>query len=131
MFSTYSIACLVYSKLNTMVRDGDSQDPMSPSHAGSKRYVSRLDDAYPGYLHELFRYAQLVKGSLSTFVELSEVMNAKPATPGENRPTLSLSRKQVRDWFFQQGGQEKSPLAKPLLMNEHKHLRVAWARKWF
>ena len=120
-----------YSKLNAMVRDGDSQDPMSPSHAGSKRYVSRIDKAYPGYLHELFRYAQLVKGSLLTFVELSEVMNAKSATPGENRPTLSLSRKQVRDWFFQQGGQEKSPLAKPLLTNEHKELRVAWARKWF
>ena len=46
--------CLAYtqlpvwhSKINVMVRDGDSWDPMSPSHAGSKSHVNII-------LHETF-----------------------------------------------------------------------------
>ena len=57
-----------YSKLNAMVRDSDSQHPMSPSHVGSKSYEAMIDNEYPGYLCEPFCYAQSVKGSLSIFV---------------------------------------------------------------
>jgi len=114
-----------------MVSNGESVDPLSPSNAGSKKYTDELDKEHPGYLHELFRYAQVVKGSLSTFTELAETMNQKSGTPGENRPTICLSRKQLSIWFYQQGGKESSPVEKPLLTDEHKKNRVAWARKYF
>ena len=130
--------CLAYTQiaawfasLNDMVSTGESVDPLSPSNAGSKKYTDELDKEHPGYLHELFRYAQVVKGSLSTFTELAETMNKKSGTPGENRPTICLSRKQLSIWFYQQGGKESSPVEKPLLTDEHKKNRVAWARKYF
>ena len=51
--------------------------------------------------------------------------------PGEGRATLSLSRRQVENWFKANGGKEKSAIEKPLLTDEYKQLRNAWARKYF
>ena len=121
-----------FSKLNKMVATGEGAiDPLSPSYAGTKKYMTTIEEQCPGYLHELFRYAQLVKGSLATYPELVEAMNEKSAVPGEERPSITISKWQLVDWFKNNGGVEKSPIEKPLLTKEHKEKRVLWARKWF
>jgi hypothetical protein len=68
---------------------------------------------------------------MATWEEISEGMNLKSAAPGEERPTISISRRQVADWFKRLGGKEVSPIEKPLLTTDHKRKRVEWARKWF
>lgn len=120
-----------YGALNAAIADGESQDPVSPSRSGSRRYVEDLDRLHPGYLRELYRYAESVIGGMATWEEISEGMNLKSAAPGEERPTISISRRQVADWFKRLGGKEVSPIEKPLLTTDHKRKRVEWARKWF
>ena len=48
-------------------------------------------------MHELFRYVQLVKGSLATYPELVEAINDKCAVPGEERPLIAISKWQLVD----------------------------------
>ena len=50
----------------------------------------------------------------------------KSAVPGEERPTISISRYQLAKWFKQQGGKEVSPIEKPLLTDDHKRKRKRW-----
>lgn len=107
------------------------QTVLSPSNAGRVTYVDSLEKEHPGYLRELFRYAERVIGTTATWQELAEVVNKKSSAPGEERPTLSISRRQLAKWFRMQGGKEVSAIEKPLLTQEHKEKRVAWARKWF
>ena len=118
-------------KINDAIVSGESADPVSPVYCGSSKYVKTIEDNNPGYLHELFRYAQQVKGSIGTFSELKEVMNEKSSAPGENRPTLSLSRRQLSDWFRVNGGKEMSAVEKPRLTDEHKQMRREWAVEHF
>lgn len=120
-----------YGSLNVAIADGENQDPVSPSRSGSRKYTDDLDRLHPGYLRELYRYAESVLGSLSTWDELAESMNLKSATPGEERPTISISRKQLSDWFIASGGKEMSPVEKPLLTTQHRAQRLDWARQWF
>lgn len=116
-----------FAKIHQSIATGDTGDPLSPSTANRASYVSEIEDAHPGYMLELFRYAQNVLGTMATFSELADCMNKKSAAPGEPRPTLSLNRKQVGRWFKQHGGSEKSALEKPLLTTEHKRNRCKWA----
>lgn len=120
-----------FAKLHVAIERGELIDPMSPSHSGSVKYLDTIEQEHQGYLHELFRYAQMVKGATSTFGELAMVMNEKSNAPGENRPTLTMSRRQLGDWFRKQGGKQKSPVEKPLLTDEHKRQRVDWCHQWF
>ena len=117
-----------HARLNNFVNDGEVADPLSPSNSGSKKLVELIEKEHEGYLHELFRYGQSTLGPLASFSELVDIMNEKSASPGEQRPTLSLSQWQLRRWFQDQGGQKKSSIAKPLLTEEHKQQRVLWAR---
>jgi hypothetical protein len=123
-----------YVSLGDAIDSGENLidiDPVSPSHCGSTSYVQTVEETNPEYLRELYRYAEGVKGLLSTFHETVEVMNLKSSCPGETRPTLSLSRKQLSAWFQQQGGKEISSTEKPLLTDDHKRKRVLWSRKYF
>ena len=124
-----------YGNLSEAIDSGenllDGDDPVSPSHCGKTSYVETLEGTNPEYLRELYRYAEGVKGYLATFHEMVEVMNLKSSCPGETRPTLSLSRRQLALWFQEQGGKEISSTEKPLLTDEHKTKRVSWAREHF
>jgi hypothetical protein len=120
-----------YGRLQDAIATGEDQDPVSPSQCGRQSYVKDIEEQHPGYLHELFRYAIDVKGALATYLELADCMNEKSAVPGEQRPTISLSRKQLAKWFKDSNGREISAVEKPLLTTEHKLKRVAWARDNF
>ncbi len=112
------------AKLVKQVTGGESSDPLSPSHSGSCSYIKSIEEVHPGYIRYVFRYAQQVRGPLETYSELANIMNMKSNVPGETRPTLSLSRKQVADWFKEQGGKEVFSIEKPLLTTaEHKQQR--------
>ena len=117
-----------YAKVSSQVTGGESSDPLSPSHSGRNSYISNIEKEHEGYIRYLFRYAQKVRGPLETYAEMANTMNMKSNVPGETRPTLSLSRKQVADWFKEQGGKEVSSIEKPLLTKQHKELRARWAR---
>jgi hypothetical protein len=108
----------------------ESESCTTPKHAGSKSYVSQIEAKYPGYIRELWRYAVKTKGSGATYQELAESMNEKSAAPGEARDELSLSRRQVCGWFKANGGVERSAKEKPILTEEMKKKRRAWAKKW-
>jgi hypothetical protein len=113
------------------VHEGEYSNQLSPSQAGSKKYVAAIEESHPGYIRELYRYSESVLGALATYKELVDSINSKSASPGEGRPTLALSRRQLAQWFQDQGGKETSAIEKPLLTTEHKKNRVAWAREWF
>ena len=117
-----------HASLNNFVNDGEVADPLSPSNSGSKKHVELIEKEHEGCLHELFRQGQSTLGPLASFSESADIMNEKSASPGEERPTLSLSQWQLRRWFQEQGGQKKSSIAKPLLADEHEQQRVLWAR---
>ena len=110
------------------VTGGESSDPLSPSHSGCRSYIASIEEVHEGYIRYLFRYAQQVRGPLETYAKLANTMNMKSNVPGETRLTLSLSRKQVADWFKEQGGKEVSSIEKPLLTMEHKQQRRQWAK---
>ena len=59
------------------------------------------------------------------------VMNAKSESPSEHRPSISLHRLQVNNWFKSEGGTERSPIEKPLDTPDHMTKRLEWVRKWF
>lgn len=96
-----------YGRLQDAFATGaDQEDPVSPSQCGRQSYVQDIEDRHPGYLHELFRYATDEKGALASFPELAECMNENSAIPGEQRPTLSLSRRQLANWCKATNGTE-------------------------
>jgi len=84
-----------YSKLNDSFSLGEDIDPLSPFQAHKNTYTDDIEEAHPGYLHEMFRYAQRVYGPMATFGELANCMNQKSGAPGEDHPTFALSRKQL------------------------------------
>ncbi|KAG7371568.1 transposase [Nitzschia inconspicua] len=79
----------------------------------------------------MYRYTERVCGALADWQELVECINQTSAAPGESRPTLSISRKQLSGWFRKQGGKEVSAIEKPLLTLKHRQQRVQWAKKWY
>ena len=104
-----------YGGLNEAIRLGESQDPLSPSWSGSVSYVSTIEKTHPGYLHQLFRNAQKILGNLATYQEIVANMNEKSAMSGEQQATLTLTRKQLSEWFCKNNGKERSVIEKPLL----------------
>ena len=86
--------------------DESKDDPLLPSHFGSNAYLDNIESRYQGYIRELFQNSQSVYGYMASFQELSDLMNSKSATPGEDRPTILVSRKQVATWFLKRATKE-------------------------
>ena len=120
-----------HARMIHSISGGESSDPLSPSHCGSKSYIKTIEEHHPGYIRFLFRYAQEVRGPLESYQQLANTMNMKSSVPGEERPVVLLSRRQVSDWFANQGGKEVSSIKKPLLTSEHKEQRKRWAQKYW
>ena len=70
-------------------------NPLSPTYAGSIKYVDVIEKKHPNYLLELFRYAQKTIGSKASYAELADVMNKKSGVEEEERDILSLHPLQV------------------------------------
>jgi len=104
--------------------------PLATEHHGTESYAAKLDSQYPGYICRVFRYAQKVKISLATFSELAQASNEKSITI-INHPTITLSRRQLNNWFTCQGGSEFSPTTKPLDTPQHIEKRNVWVRKYY
>ena len=104
--------------------------PLQSKHKGRKKKTDLIEAKYPGYLHELYRYATTTVGVKASFEELTDVMNEKSASPFEARPAVNLHRQQVYRWFKLNGGSETSAFEKPRLTDKHKKDRVAWVQKW-
>ena len=68
----------------TMGEIGETGVSLSPKHSRLKSYMSIIGEKHPGYLHELFRYAELICGYLATFSDLADVMNECSAAPSES-----------------------------------------------
>ena len=122
---------LWYGSLNDAITTGENADPLSPSMSGRSAYIDSMEAAHPGYIRDLYRYAEGVLGPMATYKEIADCMNARSGASGDTRPTFSISRRQVAAWFAKQGGRETSPIEKPLLTTEHKTRRIEWAGKWF
>ena len=83
------------------------------------------------YLHELFRYAQRIRGGKESFKVLADTMNEKSDVPGEVRPTVHLSRHQLMVWFYKNNSTQRSPIEKPLDTDKHKQLRLKWVALYY
>lgn len=119
-------------KLLSLIETGKgTAQAISPAHAGSTKYVEIIERRHPGYVRELFRYAQKVKGARATFQELADCMCEKSATPGETRTTLSIGRSQLHRWFVANGGRERSPIEKPLLNPDIEQKRLRWVQEYW
>ena len=118
------------SKLLDGVVDG-KVDPIGREKVrGRVAYTEKIEEAHPGYLHELYRYATLTIGAMATFQELADCMNSKSATADETRMSITLHPFQLYRWWKKCGGKEKSSIEKPKLTKEHCKQRLEWIEKW-
>ena len=137
-----------------------ANDILSPKVGGSKQYLDSIEGMYSMiyycythvsllystltkyllfcfpesnhlYLHELFRYAQRIRGGKESFKVLADTMNEKSDTPGEVRPTIHISHRQLMVWFYKNNGTQRSPVEKPLDTDEHKQLRLKWVALYY
>ena len=100
-----------------------------PHAIAAKQNCFLIEEKHPGYLRELFCYAQQTKSAKATFKELADQMNLKSEAEGETRATLSLHMLQLNRWFQEQGGKEKSSKKKPLDTPDHMEKRLQWVRE--
>lgn len=75
----------LHSAIDTGAVDSSSShpNPLSPRHCGKQSYCDMIEAEHPGYLRELFRYAQRTNGAKATFKELADTMNLKSEIEGE------------------------------------------------
>ena len=100
---------------------------MQAKHKGTTSYMDRIEEHYPSYLHQMYRYVTTILGDSATFEEITRLMAEKSAAE-EAHETLELNRWNVWRWFKKQGGKEKlSYLEKPYLSDERKQDRIEWA----
>ena len=67
----YSRLPVWYGMLNTAILDGEKIDSLSPSRTDRPNYITKLEQLHPGYLRELYRYAERVLGSISNMAGVS------------------------------------------------------------
>ena len=76
-------------KICKVIQSGSPFDqesnPLSSDHFGTVKYTNIIEQEYPTYIREIFRYAQRVKGAQSTFVELTHTINQKSYIVEESR----------------------------------------------
>jgi hypothetical protein len=101
------------------VIDGE-RDPIGRKKAvGRTPYTEKIEKAHPGYLHELYRYMYAIrmKGSMASFQEIADCMNAKSATPDEPRTTVTLHRLQLFS-VVEEAGRERKIVDRKTEANE-------------
>jgi len=92
----------VYTKGPTEINKNNSHT-LTQNHKGSIAYLDTIEKSNPGYTRSLFRYAQKLQGTITTFQELAATMNQKISTD-PTKPTTLISRLQINIWFIKEGG---------------------------
>ena len=54
------------------------------------KYTDIIEQQYPTYIREIFRYTQRVNGAQSRFVEFTHTINQKSCVIEESRPSLKM-----------------------------------------
>ena len=106
----------------------DAVKPKGIGYMGGK-YTDNIEREYPGYLTTLFREAQKMEGNKASWKELARAVNFSSQKTNDERPVVNLTAWQLRTWFKQLKGRLKAVVPKPILTQEHKDKRVAWATK--
>lgn len=115
-------------RLNQCHINGSNTRPLQTRYMGRTKYTDKIESDYPGYIREMYRYAEKTIGNQSSFTALAKTMNSKSATI-KDKPTLQMNKMKLFRWFKQQGGKEKSPLPKPYLTEDQKKERVTWCKE--
>ena len=118
-------------EIKTGLKNGICIDTIIKNKSGgSVSYIDIIERIHPGYLHVLYREATKVKGHHSGFKEIEDYMNEKISIPSETRATITLTLKQVNNWFVDNDGKEGSAIDKPLDTVEHCAEEGGWVMKW-
>ena len=116
-------------RLEAAFDSGADTNPLKALHKGRIPYTEKLENEHPGYIRELFRYAQNNVGSQARYEDLARVMNLKSEVDEKGRPVTCFSRDILMRWFHQQGGKLKSPVEKPYLSAKQKKERKEWCEE--
>ena len=88
--------------------------------------TASIEEAHPGYLHDLYRDATTKIGNNAGFDELAAQMVLSSTSCLDNRPNIDISAYQLRKWFYDNNGKEISSFEKPLDTKEHCNKRKEW-----
>ena len=116
------------TRLENAFVNGSDTRPFLGRYTGRISYTDRLEKTHPGYIRQLYRYAEKTVGNQATFQSLANTMNKKSAVHNRNdgKPLTKFNKWNLWRWFKQQGGAEKSPREKPYLTDDQKKERKAW-----
>ena len=107
---------------------GSDLHPLRSKVHGYPAYTVQLEKDHPGYIRDLFRYAQKTIGYQASFEELARTMNEKSKTYSDKSDT-KFNRMNLYRWFAQEGGKLKSPKEKPYLTDDQKQNRKEWCEE--
>ena len=116
------------TRLDAAFVSGADQHPLKAHYKGRTAYTDKLEKACPGYIRELYRYAERTVSNQASFEDLARTMNSKSNVPGEQRPETRFNAMNLYRWFHQHGGKEKSPLEKPYLTKDQMKARKKWCK---
>ena len=115
-------------RLDAAFISGADQRPLRSKHKGRTAYTDKLERSHPGYIRELYRYAERTLGGQASFEDLAQTMNNKSEVRAEQRPSTNFNTMNLFRWFHQQGGKDKSPIEKPYLTEDQKKERKKWCQ---
>ena len=76
-------------KICEVIQSGSPFDqesnPLSSDHFGTVKYSDIIEQQYPTYIREIFRYTQRVNGAQSSFVELTHTIDQNSCIVVESR----------------------------------------------
>ena len=65
------------SRLYAAFVSGADHHPLQSKHKRRTAYTNKLDATHPGYIHELYRYAEKTLGYQASFDNITRTMNKK------------------------------------------------------
>ena len=110
-------------RLDAAFVSGADQHPLKAHYKGRTAYTDKLEKAFPGYIRELYRYAERTVSNQASFEDLARTMNSKSNIPGEQHPKTQFNAIKLHRWFRQHGRKEKSLLEKTYLTKDQTKAR--------
>ena len=84
------------------------------NHKGTENSIEKIKKSHPRYIESLLRHALHIKGSNTSFDDITLQMNLLSSYPSNSRPSLTLTRRQVNNWIRDNIGKYIFPFEKPL-----------------
>ena len=95
-------------------------------------YIQAIQEKYPGFLHELYRYASNTIGHNSNNFRVRTLMIKKARLDYPNCPVrgkLILTKHHFKTFFTNNGGKYKKISSKPRLSETQMRHRLIWVKK--